>query len=88
MHLAYTNHITINLKIVCETSSSLLNSDTLFKEDFSLLKFTVRFSELQAKDGDSNLVLSYQCKEEGKCPVNPNKSVFHNLRVTPTVSHH
>ncbi|XP_062390565.1 glucose-1-phosphate adenylyltransferase [Sardina pilchardus] len=42
----------------------VVGGDTLFKEDFSLLKFTGRFSELQAKDSDANLVLSYQCKEE------------------------
>ncbi|XP_030643045.1 uncharacterized protein LOC115823159 [Chanos chanos] len=42
----------------------VIGGDTLFKEDFSLAKFTERFSELQKKNGDSNLVLSYQCKEE------------------------
>lgn len=39
-------------------------SDTLFKEDFSLRKFTERFFEVQNKDKESNLVLSYQCKDE------------------------
>ncbi|XP_012697789.2 glucose-1-phosphate adenylyltransferase 2 [Clupea harengus] len=42
----------------------VVGGDTLFKEDFSLLKFTGRFSEHQAKHADANLVLSYQCKEE------------------------
>ncbi len=41
-------------------------SDTLFKEDFSLRKFTESFFEVQNKDKESNLVLSYQCKDEGK----------------------
>ncbi|KAG5283127.1 hypothetical protein AALO_G00038640 [Alosa alosa] len=42
----------------------VVGGDTLFKEDFSLLKFTGRFCELQANVCDANLVLSYQCKEE------------------------
>lgn len=41
-------------------------SDTLFKEDFSLREFTERFFEVQNKDKESNLVLSYQCKDEGE----------------------
>lgn len=41
-------------------------SDTLFKEDFSLRKFTERFFEVQNNDKESNLVLSYQCKDEGE----------------------
>ncbi|XP_040057856.2 glucose-1-phosphate adenylyltransferase isoform X1 [Gasterosteus aculeatus] len=42
----------------------VIGGDTLFKEDFSLSKVTGRFSDLQAKDENSCLVLSYQCKEE------------------------
>lgn len=42
----------------------VVGGDTLFKEDFSLLKFTGRFSEAQAKHSDASLVLCYQCKEE------------------------
>lgn len=46
--------------------SPILNSDTLFKEDFSLGNVSERFSDLQAKHEDSCLVLSYQCKDEGE----------------------
>uniref|UniRef100_A0A8C1VQ95 O-sialoglycoprotein endopeptidase-like 1 n=1 Tax=Cyprinus carpio TaxID=7962 RepID=A0A8C1VQ95_CYPCA len=42
----------------------VIGGDTLFKEDFSLRKFTERFFEVQNKDKESNLVLSYQCKDE------------------------
>lgn len=44
----------------------ILNSDTLFKEDFSLSEVKRRFSELQAKCEDSCLVLSYHCTDEGE----------------------
>lgn len=40
--------------------------DTLFKEDFSLIKVKEKFSDLQAMCEDSSLVLSYQCKDEGE----------------------
>uniref|UniRef100_W5LH99 Zgc:136439 n=1 Tax=Astyanax mexicanus TaxID=7994 RepID=W5LH99_ASTMX len=42
----------------------VIGGDTLFKEDFSLRAFTERFAELQRKDKESNLLLSYQCKDE------------------------
>lgn len=43
-----------------------MNSDTLFKEDFSLSKVKARFVDLQAKCEDCCLLLSYECKEEGE----------------------
>ncbi|XP_050975617.1 uncharacterized protein zgc:136439 [Labeo rohita] len=51
---------------LCAVDDNLLviGGDTLFKEDFSLKKFTERFFEVQNKDKESNLVLSYQCKDE------------------------
>ncbi|XP_056610693.1 uncharacterized protein zgc:136439 isoform X2 [Triplophysa dalaica] len=51
---------------LCDVDDHLLviGGDTLFKEDFSLGKFTERFLEVQNKDKESNLVLSYQCKDE------------------------
>ncbi|XP_058642554.1 uncharacterized protein zgc:136439 isoform X2 [Onychostoma macrolepis] len=51
---------------LCAVDDHLLviGGDTLFKEDFSLRKFTERFFEVQNKDKESNLVLSYQCKDE------------------------
>uniref|UniRef100_A0A665W7Z8 Zgc:136439 n=1 Tax=Echeneis naucrates TaxID=173247 RepID=A0A665W7Z8_ECHNA len=42
----------------------VIGGDTLFKEDFSLRAVKERFSDLQAKFGDSCLVLSYQCRDE------------------------
>ncbi|KAM9487071.1 mannose-1-phosphate guanylyltransferase catalytic subunit beta [Clarias gariepinus] len=42
----------------------VIGGDTLFKEDFSLKKFTERFSDLQRRSEDVNLVLAYQCKDE------------------------
>ncbi|XP_017568997.1 uncharacterized protein zgc:136439 [Pygocentrus nattereri] len=42
----------------------VIGGDTLFKEDFSLRAFTERFAEVQKKDKDSSLVLSYQCRDE------------------------
>ncbi|CAB1346711.1 unnamed protein product [Coregonus sp. 'balchen'] len=42
----------------------VIGGDTLFKEEFSLIKVKERFSDLQAKCEDSSLVLSYQCKDE------------------------
>ncbi|XP_062304755.1 glucose-1-phosphate adenylyltransferase [Osmerus eperlanus] len=42
----------------------VIGGDTLFKEDFSLNKVKEKFCELQAKSEDSNMVLSYQCKDE------------------------
>ncbi|XP_036401894.1 mannose-1-phosphate guanyltransferase [Megalops cyprinoides] len=42
----------------------VIGGDTLFKEDFSLSRITNEFSSLIAKCDDSNLVLSYQCKDE------------------------
>nr|XP_046259298.1 uncharacterized protein zgc:136439 [Scatophagus argus] len=42
----------------------VIGGDTLFKEDFSLSKIKESFSDLQAKCGDSCLVLSYQCRDE------------------------
>ncbi|XP_071777778.1 mannose-1-phosphate guanylyltransferase catalytic subunit beta [Centroberyx gerrardi] len=42
----------------------VIGGDTLFREDFSLRKVKLRFSDLQAKCEESCLVLSYQCKEE------------------------
>ncbi|XP_066541914.1 glucose-1-phosphate adenylyltransferase isoform X2 [Hoplias malabaricus] len=42
----------------------VIGGDTLFKEDFSLSRFTKHFAEMQRKDKNSNLVLSYQCKDE------------------------
>lgn len=49
-----------------------LNSDTLFKEDFSLSKVKERFSDIQEKSEDSCLVLSYHCKDEGEFFKQPN----------------
>lgn len=51
---------------LCAVDDHLLviGGDTLFKEDFSIQKFTERFFEVQHKDKESNLVLSYQCKNE------------------------
>ncbi|XP_071384501.1 uncharacterized protein [Centroberyx affinis] len=42
----------------------VIGGDTLFREDFSLRKVKLRFSDLQAKCEESCLVLSYQCKDE------------------------
>lgn len=44
----------------------VIGGDTLFKEDFSLIKVKEKFSDLQAMCEDSSLVLSYQCKDEGE----------------------
>uniref|UniRef100_A0A671L7P0 Zgc:136439 n=1 Tax=Sinocyclocheilus anshuiensis TaxID=1608454 RepID=A0A671L7P0_9TELE len=51
---------------LCSVDDHLLviGGDTLFKEDFSLRKFTERFFEVQNKDKESNLLLSYQCNDE------------------------
>lgn len=49
-----------------QTLFPTLNSDTLFKEDFSLREVKEKFSDRQAKNEDSCLVLSYQCKDEGE----------------------
>ncbi|XP_052005038.1 uncharacterized protein zgc:136439 isoform X2 [Xyrauchen texanus] len=51
---------------LCAVDDNLLviGGDTLFKEDFSLRKFTAHFFDLQNKNKESNLVLSYQCKDE------------------------
>lgn len=51
---------------LCAVDDHLLviGGDTLFKEDFSLRKFTERFFEVQNKDKESNLVLAYRCKDE------------------------
>lgn len=56
----------ICFKHCCTVTNVFFFRDTLFKEDFSLGKFTERFLEVQNKDKESNLVLSYQCKDEGK----------------------
>ncbi|XP_062862023.1 glucose-1-phosphate thymidylyltransferase [Trichomycterus rosablanca] len=42
----------------------VIGGDTLFGEDFSLRAFTEHFAELQKTEPDSNLVLSYQCRDE------------------------
>uniref|UniRef100_A0A4W5NSA8 Zgc:136439 n=1 Tax=Hucho hucho TaxID=62062 RepID=A0A4W5NSA8_9TELE len=42
----------------------VIGGDTLFKEDFSLIKVKEKFSDRQAMCEDSSLVLSYQCKDE------------------------
>ncbi|XP_046699157.1 uncharacterized protein zgc:136439 isoform X2 [Silurus meridionalis] len=42
----------------------VIGGDTLFREDFSLRRITEHFTEVQRKSEDSNLVLSYQCKDE------------------------
>ncbi|XP_055726766.1 uncharacterized protein zgc:136439 [Salvelinus fontinalis] len=42
----------------------VIGGDTLFKEDFSLIKVKDKFSDLQAMCEDSSLVLSYQCTDE------------------------
>ncbi|KAG5852906.1 hypothetical protein ANANG_G00067500 [Anguilla anguilla] len=42
----------------------VIGGDTLFKEDFSLSRFTNEFFRRMEKCDDSNLVLSYQCKDE------------------------
>ncbi|XP_021434891.2 mannose-1-phosphate guanyltransferase isoform X1 [Oncorhynchus mykiss] len=42
----------------------VIGGDTLFKEEFSLIKVKDKFSDLQAMCEDSSLVLSYQCKDE------------------------
>ncbi|XP_020317639.1 mannose-1-phosphate guanyltransferase isoform X2 [Oncorhynchus kisutch] len=42
----------------------VIGGDTLFKEEFSLIKVKEKFSELQAMCEDSSLILSYQCKDE------------------------
>ncbi|XP_048390915.1 glucose-1-phosphate adenylyltransferase isoform X2 [Stegostoma tigrinum] len=42
----------------------ILGGDTLFYEDFSLSVVLARFAELQSTNCDSNLVLSYFCKDE------------------------
>ncbi|MCI4378822.1 hypothetical protein PGIGA_G00220030 [Pangasianodon gigas] len=52
------NHFAVHDDVI------VIGGDTLFKEDFSLRKFTQHFAELQRKSEDSNLVLSYQCKDE------------------------
>ncbi|XP_064831909.1 uncharacterized protein zgc:136439 [Oncorhynchus masou masou] len=41
----------------------VIGGDTLFKEEFSLIKVKENFSDLQAMCEDSSLVLSYQCKD-------------------------
>lgn len=53
-------------RIIADSSAVFFSSDTLFKEDFSLRTFTERFAELQKKSQDGNLVLSYQCEDEGE----------------------
>ncbi|XP_018590952.1 uncharacterized protein LOC108924215 isoform X2 [Scleropages formosus] len=42
----------------------VIGGDTLFKEDFSLATVITEFSDLQAKCNESNLVLSYECKDD------------------------
>lgn len=42
----------------------VIGGDTLFKEDFSLNKVKETFLDIHAKSEDSNLVLSYKCKDE------------------------
>uniref|UniRef100_M3XHL1 Zgc:136439 n=2 Tax=Latimeria chalumnae TaxID=7897 RepID=M3XHL1_LATCH len=42
----------------------VIGGDTLFFEDFSLTDMTVKFLDLQRKNTESNLVLSYLCKDE------------------------
>ncbi|XP_067891721.1 uncharacterized protein zgc:136439 isoform X3 [Heterodontus francisci] len=42
----------------------VLGGDTLFYEDFSLSGVLAQFAELQKINCDSNLVLSYRCKDE------------------------
>nr|XP_046215991.1 mannose-1-phosphate guanyltransferase isoform X1 [Oncorhynchus gorbuscha]XP_046216001.1 mannose-1-phosphate guanyltransferase isoform X1 [Oncorhynchus gorbuscha] len=42
----------------------VIGGDTLFKEEFSLIKVKEKFSDLQTMCEDSSLVLSYQCKDE------------------------
>ncbi|XP_028848098.1 uncharacterized protein LOC114797363 [Denticeps clupeoides] len=59
----------------------VIGGDTLFKEDFSLLKFMGRFSELQAECGDSSLVLTYRCKDEETSKYGI-LEVDHDLRAT------
>lgn len=59
---------------------SILNSDTLFKEDFSISKIRERFSDLQAECENSCLVLSYQCKDEGEytyAQLGANEAIMH-----------
>lgn len=45
---------------------SVTNSDTLFKEDFSISQVKKRFSDLQARCEDNCLVLSYRCNDQGE----------------------
>ncbi|KAK1789164.1 hypothetical protein P4O66_015114, partial [Electrophorus voltai] len=56
LHLT-VKHFAVNDDII------VIGGDTLFKEDFSLRAFIERFTEVQRKDKDSSLVLSYQCKD-------------------------
>ncbi|KAK0135773.1 hypothetical protein N1851_028336 [Merluccius polli] len=44
----------------------VIGGDTLFFEDFSLKTVGEKLSALQVKCEDNSLVLSYQCREEGK----------------------
>ncbi|KAJ8282660.1 hypothetical protein COCON_G00051790 [Conger conger] len=59
----------------------VIGGDTLFKEDFSLSRFTKEFFVQMEKCDDGNLVLSYQCKDEetlkyGILEVNDDLRVF------------
>nr|XP_023670601.1 mannose-1-phosphate guanyltransferase-like [Paramormyrops kingsleyae] len=42
----------------------VIGGDTLFKEDFSILEVTTKFKRLKARCSDSNLVLSYPCRDD------------------------
>ncbi|XP_060785010.1 uncharacterized protein zgc:136439 [Neoarius graeffei] len=57
LHLA-VKHFAVHTDVI------VIGGDTLFKEDFSLRKFTKHFAKLQRKGEDGNLVLSYECKDE------------------------
>ncbi|XP_027023925.1 uncharacterized protein zgc:136439 [Tachysurus fulvidraco] len=52
------NHFAVHDDVI------VIGGDTLFKEDFSLRKFTERFAEVQKKSEDGNLVVTCQCKDE------------------------
>ncbi|XP_066543823.1 uncharacterized protein LOC136711444 isoform X2 [Amia ocellicauda] len=51
-------------KFKIEDDILIIGGDTLFKEDFSLSGFMDQFFDLQTKCDESNLVLSYECKDE------------------------
>ncbi|TSW62335.1 Mannose-1-phosphate guanyltransferase beta [Bagarius yarrelli] len=56
--------LAVNQFAVNDDDVIVIAGDTLFKEDFSLRKFTERVAEVQRKNKEGNLVLSYQCKDE------------------------